>query len=81
MVASRDVRLGGQVCGGGGGGPAPAEDLLEDVKLHERSVEGGGVVDSHDVLAEDEAHGVVLLEAEHVVGHIYAANQSGMLRR
>lgn len=63
-VDESKVRLGGQM----GGGGSPAEDLLEDLKLHEGSVEGAGVVHSHDVLAEDEAHGVVLLEPQHVVG-------------
>jgi hypothetical protein len=64
------IHLGGQM-GGGGVVGGPAEDVLENLKLQERSVEGGVVLHSHDVLAEDEAHGVVLLEAQHVVrgGH------------
>jgi len=63
-VDESKVHLGGQMGGGGG----TAEDLLENLKLQERSVEGAVVLHSHDVLAEDEAHGVVLLEAQHVVG-------------
>ena len=65
-VDESKVHLGGQM-GGGGVVGGPAEDLLENLKLQERSVEGGVVLHSHDVLAEDEAHGVVLLEAQHVV--------------
>jgi hypothetical protein len=63
---STKVHLGGQM-GGGGVVGGPAEDLLENLKLQERSVEGDVVLHSHDVLAEDEAHGVVLLEAQHVI--------------
>lgn len=66
-VDESKVHLGGQMGGGGDVMGGPAEDLLENLKLHEGSVEGAVVLHSHDVFAEDEAHGVVLLEAQHVL--------------